>query len=109
MANRAKTNNFNYLIDPKFTKSNKLFVWPFGNENDRTSYSKYYTPKVEKDFNVLINGKSFFDVPVKSKNETYEKIIEISKNNHYTTGNLLDDECVSKHYKLIAIDLRKQI
>ena len=31
----------------------------------------------------------------------------MSKNNDYTTGNLLDYECFSKHYKLIAIDLSK--
>ena len=40
-----------------------------------------------EDSNVLVAGKSFFDVPVKSKEEAYEKIIEISKNNDYTTGN----------------------
>ena len=51
----------------------------------------------------------FFDVPVKNKEEAYGKIIEISKNNDYTTGNLLDYEHFSKHYKLIALDLRKQI
>ena len=47
-------------------------------------------------------------MPVKKK-ETYEKIIEISKNNDYTTGNLLDYEYFSKHYKLIAINLSKKI
>ena len=59
--------------------------------------------------NVLVDGKSFFDVPVKNKEEAYERIIEISKNNDYTTGNLLDYEYFSKHYKLIAIELSKQI
>ena len=58
---------------------------------------------------MLIYGKDFFDVPVKNKEEAYEKIIEISKNSDYTTGNLLDSEYFSKHYKLIAIDLSKQI
>ena len=68
------------------------------------------TPTIEiTDFNVLIDGKSFFDVPVKSKEEAYEKIIEMSRNNDYTTGNLLDYEYFSKHYKLIAIDLSIQI
>ena len=110
MTNQTKNNNLNYLIDPTFTKVNRLFVLSFENENDRTSFSKYYTPKVEiKDFNVLVNGKSFFDVPVKNKEEAYKKIIEISKNNDYTTGNLLDYEYFSKHYKLIAIDLSKKI
>ena len=43
-----------------------------------------------KDFNVLIDGKSFFDLPVKNEEEAYEKIIEMSRNNDHTTGNLLD-------------------
>ena len=110
MTNQTKTNYLNYLIDPTFTKVNRLFVLSFENEEDRTSFSKYYVPKVEiKDFNVLIDGKSFFDVPVKNKEEAYEKIMSISKNNDYTTGNLLDYEYFSKHYKLIEIDLSKQI
>ena len=49
-----------------------------------------------------------FDVSVKNE-EAYEKVIEISKNIDYTTGNLLDYGYFSKHYKLIAIDLSKQI
>ena len=110
MTNQTKTNNLNYLIDPTFNKVNRLFVLSFENEEDRTSFSKYYVPKVEiKDFNVLIDRKGFFDVPVKNKEEAYEKIIEISKNNDYTTGNLLDYEYFSKHYKLVAIDWSKQI
>ena len=110
MINQTKTNNFNYLVDPTFTKVNRLFVLSFENEEDDTSFSKYYVPKVEiKDFNVLINEKSFFDVSVKNKEEAYEKIRNINKNNDYTTGNLLDYEYFSKHYKLIAIELSKQI
>ena len=46
---------------------------------------------------------------IKKKEETYDKIIEMSKNNNYTTRNLLDYEYFSNHYKLIAIDLSKQI
>ena len=58
---------------------------------------------------MLVHGKIFFDVPVKYKEEAYEKIMSISKNNDYTTGNLLDYEYLSKHCKLIAKDLSKQI
>ena len=58
---------------------------------------------------MLINGKSFFDMSIKNGEETYEQIIEMGRNNDYTTGNLLDYEYFSKHYKLIAIDLSKQI
>ena len=56
---------------------------------------------------MLIDGKSFFDVPVKNKEEAYQKIMSIGKNSDYATGNLLDYEYFSKHYKLIAIDLSK--
>ena len=58
MTNQTKTNNhLNYLINPTFIKVNRLFVLPFENEEDRTSFSKYYVPKIEiKDFNVLLDG-----------------------------------------------------
>ena len=56
---------------------------------------------------MLIDGKSFFDAPIKNKEEAYEQIVEISRNNDYITGNLLDYEYFSKHYKVIAIDLSK--
>ena len=60
MANQTKTNYLNYLIDSTFTKVNRLFILLFENEEGRTSFSKYYVPKGEiKDFNVLIDGKSF--------------------------------------------------
>ena len=89
---------------------NRLFVLSFENENHRVSFSKYYLLKVEiKDFNMLTDEKTFFEIAVKNKEEAYDAIIEISKSNDYTTGNLLDYEYFSKHYKLIAIDLSKQI
>ena len=110
MTNQTKTNHLNHLINPTLTKVNRLFVLSFENEEDRTFFSKYYVPKVEiKDFSVLIDGKSFSDVPVKIKEEVYKKIISIIKNNDYTTSDLLDYEYFLTHYKLIAIDLSKQI
>ena len=66
-------------------------------------------PNVErKDFNVLIDGKSLFDLPVKNEEEAYEKLIEMSRNNDYTTGNLLDFAYFKENYRLIATDLSKQ-
>ena len=112
MSNQTVNKNLNSLIHPTFSNVNRLFVLSFKNEHEnddenqgvRTSFKKYYVPKVEvKDFNVLIDGKPFFDIPVKNKEEAYEAIIEMSKNNDYTRGNLLDYEYFSKHYKLIAI------
>ena len=51
----------------------------------------------------------FLEISVKNKEEAYEAIIEMSKNNDYTAGNLLDYEHFKDYYKLIAIDLSKQI
>ena len=42
MTNQTKTNYLNYLIDQAFTKVNKLFILSIENEEDRTSFSKYY-------------------------------------------------------------------
>ena len=72
MTIQNNNNNSNYLIDPTFTNVNKLFVLSFERieENNtkrdyRDSFSHYYVPNVEaNDYNVLINGKSFFDLPV---------------------------------------------
>ena len=112
MTIQPQDNNLNYLIDPTFTNVNRLFVLSFSRNNNtdnRDSFSHYYVPNVEiKDFNVLIDGKSFFDLPVKNEEEAYEKIIDMSNNNDYTTGNLLDFAYFKENYRLIAIDLRKQ-
>ena len=112
MTIQSQNNNLNYLIDPTFTNVNRLFVLSFSRNNNtdnRDSFSDYYVPNVEiKDFNVLIDGKSFFDLPVKNEEEAYEKIIEMSKNNDYTTGNLLDFGYFKENYKLSAIVLSKQ-
>ena len=61
-----------------------------------------------KDFHVIIDQLAFFDLPIKTEEEAYEKIIDISKNNEYTTGNLLGYDYFKNYYKLIAIDLSKQ-
>ena len=48
-------------------------------------------------------------IPVKINEETYDEIIDMSKNNDYIFGNLLDYKYFLKYYKLIAINLSKQI
>ena len=53
-------------------------------------------------------NRLFVDFSIKNEEEAYEKIIDISRNNEYTTSNLLDYDYVKKYYKLIAIDLSKQ-
>ena len=117
MTIQPQNNNLNYLIDLTFTNVNRLNALLFqriAGENNTTkdcgdSFSHYYVPNIRiKDFNFLIYGKSFFDLPVKNVEEAYEKIIDMGNNNDYTTGNLLDFAYFKQNYKLIAIDLSKQ-
>ena len=78
MTIQPQNNNLNYLIDPTFTNVNILFVLPFARDNagdNRDSFSDYFVPNIKiKYFNVLIDGQSFFDLPVKNKEQVDEKI-----------------------------------
>ena len=77
VTNQTENNNLNYLIDQTFTKVNKLFVLSFESENDITSFSKYYVPNLQiKDFNVLIDGKGFFDMPIKMMEKHTKKLLK---------------------------------
>ena len=104
----------NHLIEPSFQGENRLFVLAFEHDDDndkRISNKRYYIPNVEiKDYNVMIDGKNFFDQPVKNDKVTYENIrkITIGQGDDYTTGCLLDYTYFKKYYKMIAIDLSKQ-
>ena len=109
MSTEAANNNLNILIDPTFTNVNRLFVLAYQNADNRQSLSQFCLSRVMvKDFNVIIDKLPFFDLPVKTEEEVYEQIIDISRNNEYTTGNLLDYDYFKKYYKLIAVDLSKQ-
>ena len=102
--NQPATNNLNFLIDSTFNNVNRLFVLAFPNEEDRSSFSKYYTPTVEiKDYNVLINLQPFYDLPIKNKEQNYNAITELISQDNYITGNSFTYEYFCNHYKLIAI------
>ena len=107
----AQNSNLNHLIEPSFQKVNRLFVLAFEDDAQRISNKRYYIPNVEiKDYNVMIDGKNFFDQPVKNDKVTYENIRKIAtgQGDDYTTGCLLDYSYFKDHYKMIAIDLSKQ-
>ena len=78
MTIQSQNNNLNYLIDPTFTNVNRLFVLSFSRNNkvdNRDSFSHYHVPNFKtKCFNFLIDGKSFFDFPVKNEEEAYKKL-----------------------------------
>ena len=80
MTIQSNNNNLDYLTDPTFTKVNRLFLLSFQRNAEggrRDSFSHYYVTNVEiKDFNVLINGKSFFDLPVKMKKKHTRKLLK---------------------------------
>ena len=81
------------------------------NENDRTSHSNYYLPKVEKkDDNVKIDGRNLFDQPINNDIKTYDKIRKIAtgQGDDYAIGCLLDYPFFKQNYKMIAVDLSKQ-
>ena len=64
--------NLNHLVEPSFKGVNRLFVLAFENDAQRTSHSGYNLPDVElKNYNVMVNGKNFFDQPVKDNKVTY--------------------------------------
>ena len=68
----AQNRYLNHLVDPSFQGVNRLFVLSFENENDRKSHSNYYLPKLTiKDYNVIIDGKNFFDRPINNAFKIY--------------------------------------
>ena len=80
-------------------------------DDSRESNNQFYLPTVQiKDYNVKIDGRNFFDEPIKNDLKTYDNIKKIvtSQGDDYTTGWLLDYSYFKKYYKLIAIDLSKQ-
>ena len=107
----AQNSNLNHLAEPSFQGVNRLFVLAFENDDQRISNKRYYLPNVEiKDYNVMIDGKNFFDQPIKNDKITYENIRKIAtgQGDGYTTGCLLDYAYFKNYYKMIAIDLSKQ-
>ena len=109
---QPKNNNLDCMIHPTFRNSNILFVFSFKNCNDysaRNSFNKYYILLVKiKDFNASTDNKPLFDQPVKKKQEAYERLIEMSRNDDYDNGKLIRIFVSSNYYKLISTDLSRQ-
>ena len=93
-----------------------MFVLLYSNADDAKRYcvKMYYLPKcIIKNYNNIINGKNFYDQPIDSDTKRYKEVRKLTtgQDEDYTTGSLLDYECVKNNYKLIAVDLsrRKQL
>ena len=77
----------------------------------RNGQRKYYLPRIDLNkYNVIIDGRNFYDNPIESGIEKYRELkkVMIGKGEDYTTGSLLDYNYFKKHYKLVAVDLSKQ-
>ena len=75
----AQNPNSDHLVEPSFHGVNRLFVLAFENDDQRISNKRYYIPNVEiKDYNVMINGKNFFDQPRNNMIKIYENIRKIT-------------------------------
>ena len=102
--------HLDYLIDPCFQGINKLFALPFNALADRIRHSRYYLPTEKvKDYNFMIDGKSFFDESIQNDIKTFENIRKFTtgQGDDYTTGFLLDYSYFEKQ-KMTAIDLSQQ-
>ena len=111
----ADANVFKYInLDPSFQGVNRLFVMAYNRANGqptRNVQQKYYLPRIDLEkYNVIIDGRNFYDNPIESDIEKYRvlKKVMIGKGEDYTTGSLLDFDYFDKHYKLVAVDLSKQ-
>ena len=106
---------FKYInLDPSFQGVNRLFVMAYNRENGqptRNEQQKYYLPRVDLEkYNVIIDGRNFYDNPIESDIEKYRELkkVMIGKGEVYTTGSLLDYNYFKKHYKLVFVVLSKQ-
>ena len=111
----AEANATKYInLDPSFQGVNRLFLMAYSrvaNQPDRNSQQKYYLPRIDlRKYNVIIDGRNFYDNPIESDIEKYRELkkVMIGKEEDYNTGSLLDYNYFKKHYKLVAVDLYKQ-
>ena len=108
----ADANAVKYIsLDPSFQGVNRLFIMAYNNlanQPTRNGQRKYYLPRIDrKKYNVIIDGRNFYDNPIESDIGKYRELkkVMIGKGEDYTTGSLLDYNYFKKHYKLVAVDL----
>ena len=111
----ADANSPMYIsLDPSFQGVNRLFIMVYNRvdgQPTRNGQRKYYLPRIDLNkYNVIIDGRNFYDNPIESDIEKYRELkkVMIGKGEDYTTGSLLDYDYFKKHYQLVAIDLSKQ-
>ena len=111
----ADANVFKYIdLDPSFQGVNRLFFMAYNRANGqptRNGQRICYLPRIDLEkYNVIIDGRNFYDNPIESDIEKYRELKKVifGKGEDYTTGSLLDFNYFDKHCKLVAVDLSKQ-
>ena len=111
--------NLYELLNASFQGVKRLFVLAYvmgaGDNADEEAgikdNKKYFLPRGEiKNYNVLIDGRNFYDQPINDKIKLHDEIRKVSTGygDDYTTGCLLDYAYFEDDYRLIAVDLSKQ-
>ena len=103
------------LLDSSFQGVIGLLALAYTNDEDnkieRDSDRRYTLPRLDLiKFNMLIDGRNFYDQPTRDKIKRYDELRKIisGKGDDFTTGCLLDYDYYSKHYLVTACDLSKQ-
>ena len=113
-----KEKNLYKLLNASFQGVRILFVLAYvvaaGVANDKEGIKddkKCFLPRGEiKDYNVLIDGRNFYDQPINDLIKQYDEVRKVSAGlgNDYITGSLLDCAYFKDNCRLIAVDLSKQ-
>ena len=112
--NKDTRNDYRYFLESNFVGASRLFTLGYTNKDDASKIFKtrrYYLPKgLIKNYNVIINGKNFYDQAIDSDIKRYEEIRKSTtgQDEDYTIGCLLDYNYIKNHYRLIAVDLSRQ-
>ena len=104
-------------LDVSFQGVSKLFAAAYEtddierNANTEESRRRYYLPRAEiKDYNVLIDGRNFYDQNVNSSIVRYNELLKMTtgRSKDYSTGCLSDYDYYMKDFNIVGIDLSHQ-
>ena len=104
-------------LDVSFQGVSKLFAAAYEtddierNGDTEESRRRYYLPRAKiKDYNVLIDGRNFYDQDVNSSIVRYNELLKMTtgRSEDYSTGCLLDYDSYIQDFNIIGIDLSHQ-
>ena len=80
--NKNTINEYRYFLESNFFGANRLFVLVYWNEDaasKRFKYKRYYLPTgIVNNYNVVINGKNYYDQPVDSDIKWYKEVRKLT-------------------------------